>query len=715
MTRLTFAVLRGDRDGRVAVVLNALATAVGVLLVLWLLAVPAALDAREARSAWRAGAAGDALTVAVTRDEFGGRLVERFDVTAPDPGAVAVAAGIPRLPGPGEVLLSPALAELTRTTPAARLGDRFPGRVVGELGAAALRFPDELVAVVGHPVGAVAGPGRRDLLGGPPGDGGEAAYLLTGVGLVVLVVPCLVLVASVGRLTEARRARRHAALRLAGATPGWTARMTAVEAAVGAVPGGVLGVALATPAAGLPAAVPWGGGTWFPADFTPHPVTAVVVAVLGSALPVGAAVLGHVRELRRPPVPPGDRRVTARRLLVVLAAAGVFAGGLVAAGELAGRHRLLLVPVGVGGVLLALVFVGPVGTWLVGRAVLRSRRGPWALLVGRRLAGRPVAAFRAAAGVLVAVFTGSLALTTAPALEAQVRFDDGTWRPGAVVAHDVGAPGVDAARQAADVVPMTTALLVSRGRSHPAVVGRCADVATVLTGLVCAPGPAVYAPGPLEPGLRLHDRTDRSYAAVAPDAPVRRHGGGPLVVVDPELAPSLATRPNSVAVVTTPEDRDVRRTALARALPGVALTDRAGTDAVGVTLLGDLERVVLVGLAIAAALGAGGAAVAAVGSVLDRRRVLAALVAAGTPTRLLRRASRAEVVLPVCVLTLFACGAGVVVGVGLLSVTSGVPDGTAPVLTPWIAAPAVAGAVVALVAAVAAGWALRRVGITEHH
>ncbi|RKT53746.1 FtsX-like permease family protein [Saccharothrix australiensis] len=718
--RLAFAVLRGDRGGRVAAALAAVGTAAGVLLALWLLTAPGALDAREARAAWRtppAGATPGPLAVAVTRDEFDGRLIERFDVASTTAGEVAVAAGIPRRPRPGEVLLSPALAELVRTVPADRLGDRFPGAVVGELGPEALRFPDELVAIVGHRVGEVEGVPRRDLVGSTAvsGVGSGMPRLLTEVGLVVLVVPCLALVAAVGRLTEAARARRFAALRLAGATPGQVVRLTAVEAAVGALAGSALGVALSVPASRLAARVPWGGGAWFPEDFVPDPVTALVVAVLSAALLVGAAVLGHLRQLARPPAPPADQRVTARRLLFALAAAGVFALGLVHAQQAAGPQRFTVVLVGVGGVVVALVLVGPVATGLVGRALLRCRRGPLGLLVGRRLASRPVASFRASAGVLVAVFTGALALTMLPTLEEQVRFDDGTWRPGAVVARGVDPPArVDAVRReaGAPVVPMTTALVVSGGRAHQAVVGRCAEVATVLAGLVCAPGPAVYAPGPLEGPARLHDRRDRSDVDLPPGVPVRP-SGGPVAVVDPELAPSVAARPDTAVVRTTPENRDAVRTVLARVLPGIALLDRGSTDGLAVTVLGDLRRAVVVGLVLAASLGGVGASVAAAGSVLDRGRTFAALVAAGTSKRLLRRALCAEVLLPVCAVTLAACGAGVAVGIGLLSVTPGIPDGARAQVTPWLAVPVAAGAVVALAAAVTSGSVLRRVTAVE--
>ncbi|MCS7477757.1 FtsX-like permease family protein [Umezawaea endophytica] len=719
--RLAITLFRGDRRGRVSAALIASGVAVGVLLVLWLLAAPNALEARKDRVAWREAGPEGSVTVASTADEFGGRLIARFDVASAEPGEVAVAQGIPRLPGPGEVVLSPALADLVGTVPAARLGDRFPGAVVGLLGEGALRFPDELVAIVGHPPGAVDGRHVRDLLGSSVevDESGTALFLLTRIGLVVLVVPCLVLVASVGRLTAAKREHRLTALRLAGATPRQAVVVIAVEIAVGAVVGSALGVALAWPSSHLAALVPWEGGTWFPADFAPDPLVAFVAAVCAPVLVVGAAVLGHWRVVARAPGEVRVRVVRWRRLLIGCGAFALFFAGIAVAREVGGPRRFEVVLAGVAGVALALVFTGPVVTWLVGRLFVGCWRGPATLLAGRRLVGDPVAAFRGSAGVVIAVFTGSLALTMVTALERQVRFDDGTWSPDAIVAHDITDPGrIDALRSATDapVLPMVTGLLTAGGRSNSALVGRCADVAKVLTGLTCAPGPAVYAPQPLDTSrpLRVAGSQGSAKVELPVGVEVRAHRSASYVVVDPELVPTVAARPNSVAVLTTPENRDTVHTALVRAIPGVSLQDGERADAVGATILEDLRRAVVIGLVIAALLGGSGAAVSAVGSVIDRRRTFSALVVAGTPVPLLRRVLRREVVLPVFASTLLACGAGFGVGLGLLSVTPGLPHDLDTPLTPWIAAPAAAGLLVSLIAATACGVALRGVTATTH-
>ena len=108
--------------------LRTVGVAVGVTLVLWLATVPGALQSRADRETWRnasyssetsfeAAKANAAVLVAKTTDNAGVERIERFDVAALKPN-VPVAAGIPKVPGPGEVLLSPALAKLAASLPA---------------------------------------------------------------------------------------------------------------------------------------------------------------------------------------------------------------------------------------------------------------------------------------------------------------------------------------------------------------------------------------------------------------------------------------------------------------------------------------------------------------------------------------------------------------------------------------------------------------------
>src|ERR1700686_741434 len=62
-----------------------------------------------------------------------------------------------RDPGPGQYYPSPALAALLRSTPANELADRYPGRLAGTIGDAALSSPDSLVIIIGRPPAQLAG------------------------------------------------------------------------------------------------------------------------------------------------------------------------------------------------------------------------------------------------------------------------------------------------------------------------------------------------------------------------------------------------------------------------------------------------------------------------------------------------------------------------------------------------------------------------------
>ncbi|MFI9381330.1 FtsX-like permease family protein [Kutzneria sp. NPDC052558] len=743
--RIALAVLRNDSRSRVGTALVTVGVALGVSLVLWLASAPHALQQRADRIAWRDGGVVSQqdsraqVVLATSQDQFGGKLIQRFDVTRAHPGTEpSLAAGMPLFPGPGQVLLSPALAELVGSNPPENLGDRFPGRVVGQLGVQALEYPDELVVIVGHEPGTVNGQALSGFGGftGYAADNSDLLFLLTRIGMVVLIVPCLVLVASAARLTATRRERRLAALRMAGATPAQVIAMTAVETVIGAVLGSVIAVIAAEPLSHVTALIPWGSGTWLPGDFTSGPLFVGFIAVLAPVLVVGAAVLGLRRVVDRPLTAAAEssrRKVSTARLLGLIAAGCVFAFGMRIAMRGSGLDRFTTVLVGLGGVALALVLAGPVVTSLVGRYFVARWRKPSTLLAGRRLLGDPVAAFRAAAGVVVAVFASALALTMLPGIEDQVSVYHGPWRDSAVVAESVarnsdpvGDLRSELAKRKLDaqVVPLVSGYLRSTGddyqRSYQAVIAPCRDAAKVLSGLSesdCADGPAVYLPSgegnapqkaEFAPQTRTPIEGEPAAKPLPAGVPVHKITGyASLIVIDPAVFPNLAANPTGAAVTTTPSNRDAVYTMVVRMLPDVPVSDNVRDSSRGVTLLADLRRATAIGLGLMALLSGASAAVAAAGSVIDRRRTFGALIAAGTPVRVLARALRREVVLPVLVATLGASLAGMLVGIGLLSVVGSISGRGEALLSPWILAPAAAGFLVALAAAAACGPVLR--------
>ncbi|MFC0434220.1 FtsX-like permease family protein [Kutzneria buriramensis] len=749
--RIALAVLRNDSRSRIGTALVTVGVALGVSLVLWLASAPNALQHRAERTAWRstdnAVSQQDTralMAMATNSDQYDGKLIHRFDVALTKAGNTpTLAPGISKVPGPGEVLLSPVLADLVKATPPQLLGDRFPGQVVGEIGDQALEYPDELVAIIGHQPGTIdgrflAGFGGNDAVAQ---DNGDMLYLLTRVGMVVLIVPCLVLVASAARLTATRRERRLAALRLAGATPVQVIAMTAVETVIGAVLGSVLAVAVAQPLSHLTAMIPWGGGTWLPGDFTSGPLFVGFVAVLAPVLVVGAAVLGLRRVVDRPLMAAAEqsrRKISPARLLGLVAAGGVFLLGLsIATGGRSDLDRFTVVLVGLGAVAVALVLAGPVVTALVGRYFVGRWRKPSTLLAGRRLLGDPVASFRAAAGVVVAVFAGSMALTMLPGLEREMPTFSGPWKDNAIVAQTVGqstvGPHTDAIAELraelarrnlnAPVIPLVGGSLTSTSDenrpSYEAVIAPCKDIAMVLSGLStsdCTDGPAVYLPRGSSDALhsmefRLNPSTPTDTPSARPlpaDVPLHKLSDWTdMIVIDPAVFPDLAAKPTGAATVTTPSTKDAVYTAVVRVLPDVAVSDNYRDIGHMDTLMADLRRATAIGLGLMALLSGASAAVAAAGSVIDRRRTFGALIAAGTPVRVLARALRREVVLPVLVATIGSSLAGMLVGLGLLDITHSISGHGESLLSPWILAPGVAGFAVALAAAAACGPVLR--------
>lgn len=708
---LALRVLRADRRTQVATVLTAAGVAVATALVLLLASLPSATEIRAERALWQEPSPGmyavdgGQVSWRTSSDEIDGLPITRVDV-APlvEPSDVDLPPGIDRLPGPGEMLRSPALAELADNRPAEQLADRFAAEPVGLLGDQALRFPEQLVVLVGHtPTTMPSHPMNLTALTGGDAQADDLLSLLAGVGLVVLLVPSLVLVASASRLIAARRERRLAALRLAGATPAQVTGIVAAETGIAAVGGAVLGVAISPLLHRLATLVPWDGGTWYPGDFALGPLTVAVLAVLLVALVVAAAVAGLRRVVRTPLMATGGhthRPLSGWRLLIVPVAVALFFLTLAYAGE---TDSVLPVLAALALLMWSPTVVGPWLTSVLGGVFVRVWRRPSALLAGRRLRDDPKAAYRASAGVVLATFAGSMALTIMPSLEHEAGYfsqfrDEVAYlstteerAPAIVEAVNERLDGYGVAARASRVDEVELA------DGSLAIVATCQDARRVLPGLdtlTCRDTPAIYSstgvPSPLPAGPPV--------VALPADSNV--------TLVDPALWPD-GTPPLgvSVAVPATEAQGDVVRAALLAGSDGEQVISREMDRSDENVQLGDLRRVTVIGLVTASLLAGVSAAIATAGSVMDRRRTFGALMAAGTPVRTLARALRAEAALPALTATIGAGALGTVVGVGLFGLVSASPA----VLSPWLAAPVALGALVALIAASVCTPALTRV------
>jgi predicted lysophospholipase L1 biosynthesis ABC-type transport system permease subunit len=313
------------------------------------------------------------------------------------------------------MVVSPALAELLTSGEGALLRGRWGERVVGTIGAAGLSGPGEYAFYLGTDrLTEASGDVHRIRSFGTThrGDEGIPAVLLllAVVGLVVLLLPVAVFLASAVRFGGEARDRQLAALRLVGADAAMTRRIAAGETLAGALLGLVAGWLLFLAAGLLASRSGLAGMTFSFADLRPVPALAALVAVL---VPVGA-VLVTVSALRRVVLEPlgvvrrsGDRR---RRLWwrLILPVAGLALLYPLHAGLSAQADGFeYQVMAGVAALLIGVALLLP---WLVGAAVRRLGGGgvAWQLAV-RRLQLDSGTAVRAVSGIAVSV-AGAIAL-----------------------------------------------------------------------------------------------------------------------------------------------------------------------------------------------------------------------------------------------------------------------------------------------------------------
>lgn len=598
---LTWHLARSSgRRGLQSQLLAAGAAAVGVFVMLVMIAATTGSDVRADRTAWRTpdpvkhGTAVQALATTYVRHE---PVTVVSLAQLPDRAQTPAPPGLKNFPKQGEVYVSPALADLLHKLPANQLADRFPKPAsYGTIGAAGLASPDELVAVVGRAPDAAAvssaagggatwydmGQAARSEISGFSGterslftESDQAAAML---GVVLLGMPVVVLASAAGRLGAARREQRLAALRLAGATPRQIIAMTALEAAAVGLTGALTG-ALAY-AALLPALarIPYGIGGWYTGQLWVGTgwFTAVVLGV--TALLTVSAV-SMLRQVATSPLgvaqQANPRRTRMIRLLLFVGALGYIWATSGGGGQLNKRQLLTLL----------LLFYGTFwlfGPWVVdrlGRLLGRFARRPATLLAARRLSDDPRGAWRTVSGLVLAGFAAGFFSIS------MLGSDTGQYRDQvAVVTADAGT-----ARHAA---AEARTLLHRAGVTATVTVGREDDFDTMLSG---TPGVIAHVSGGT-------DRIDTAVTALAP------------------LAPGTPTYSGDYA---------------------------GATDSIAT---GRIAQVSIATLALSFVVATASAGLTAAANVLDRRRVYGLLRLAGTPLRVLDRARVRETVVPLVIL-----------------------------------------------------------------
>jgi len=637
--RLAFA---AGRESLARLALTAFGVAVGVTLLLTTLTAMPALEGRAARLGWHntsaesPATAADAALWLASPDHYAGEGLFRVYVAALGPNP-PVPPGLTALPRPGEVMVSPGLESLIRSTPDDQLRDRFPGRISGTIGDAGLAWPGELVAVAGVPPDELKALGAEEIRGIAPAGSFADAPLLRVMLIVVgagLLLPVIVFVSMVTRVAAARREQRFAALRLAGASRAQTAVMAAAETGLAAIVGTALGFA------GYLAARPIvAGGVTYEGE---HFVAADVVAPTGQTILVLAGVpllamlttlvglyrvqvtpLGVGRRARRPA--PGPSRLTPLALGVT---------GFVALGTLVSTETIdsngvqvrVLTFCSILLTLFGLVFAGPWVCALASRALARLARKATTLMAARRIAADPFTTFRAISGVVLAVFVttifASLIRTT---IDRQDRSAPIDILPGVVEVAAFGKP-LDPNAFGADVA-------VARIRPDGVVALSCAELSRFTT-IPCPLGSRTRDTSP--PSLRYINGVTELTAADA---------GLPVHAIFVRTDGSLAG-----------EER--MRTLAARTAPGAIVTTYRDYAELETRQLSELDKALRLATAFVLLVAACSLTVAVIAGLIERRRPLALLRASGVRVGELRRMVMLETAVPL-VLTV---SVGVVLG-----------------------------------------------------
>jgi hypothetical protein len=701
--------LSSGREALVRLLVTAAAVAVGVALLLGVLAEYHAFQANANQACWSCTTGAPVPSPLPSHGElwndsvdfYAGQTITRLDV-APLGADAPVPPGIAHLPGPGQYYASPALATLLRTVPANQLADRFPGHLIGTIGDSALSGSNDLVIYVGYSpavLNGVPGP-QRAKPGSFPLPGTQWVTRLStapapevftpffryafGVGVLAVLFPMLVLISTATRLAADRREERFAALRLVGGTPGDIRVLASVESVVSAFCGAVLGVViflLARPA--LVAAAPL-GPRYFSGTVTP---TARGYLAMLVGVPAIAAIAA-LMSLRRVQISPlgVSRRATPKpptfwRLSVLVVGLALYLYGLdKTSHDSIGAQAypgLLVTMVG-------LVIAGPWLTAMTARLFGRLTGGSSALLATRRLADNPRSAFRSVTGLVLAVFLGTMVSTIIPAINSteaspantslsNVLLDRVGLDPqaGATLIQGLSAiPGatvyplysLDSAGGGGQIGPgggpADTVVSCSVMRAL-AVLGHCAPG---LTAVQAGDGD-LFVDNPMYNTKPFVDSTNPGFSGTLSGLPLQ------TVLVRVNSPATLERVRTYLTVNTAPASTDSHGDA-----PTPPRTF-GETLQIRIARAATVERIVYAAVALTLVVAGCSLAVTAGGGLVDRKRPFTLLRVSGTSVRVLSGVVLLEAAVPLAGATVIA--AGIAYGTSILAFVRLAPPGTA--------------------------------------
>ncbi|MDQ2845623.1 MAG: hypothetical protein M3Y77_04565, partial [Actinomycetota bacterium] len=626
--------------------------------------------------------------------------------------------GVSTFPGPGGLVVSPALADLLRSGAGAGLRPRLSGPIVGSIAESGLSSPGELrfyrgAAVDGDqltdqsrgiswgnslssftPNGVVLG------LYGPMNGISDLDLMVVVTGIAILIVPLLVFISIAGRIGGPARSRRLAAIRLIGGSIRQLRRFTIAEALLASVAGLLTGLVGFLVARLFAPNISVSGAGFFVSDVRPDLRLAVAVLLGVPVLVLMSVLIGQRRTTVEPLGVQRLGRPRPRRLpwrLGVVAAAGV---ALVAAVLLVSgspyddrqARAFALVP----GITLAMISIPVVAPYLIERLARRATTGgtAWQLAV-RRLQSDSGTAARVVSGLAVVLCAAVALLPLFAYTGARNGENTGSTAPahggtGDIALWSVSGDAIEDARDAVARVPGTAPVMAiadistgSGGTGPGAYIASCASIKALAMIRDCRDGDVLNVTDPRSPGSPKPGGVLETYGSE----------GRPVFVTLPNAISSVPVRPNDVwtqpglyltpGVFTGPAsavlDGQVRvwlstaslddagfdqvRNALAQY--GWRLDDSQFGVSAALTPLGALMATARTGLL----LGGGLVLLVAVLSMVvltieqltERRRPLTLAVAVGVPRSVLARSSIYVVLAPAVVAVLLADIVGVVV------------------------------------------------------
>ncbi|MGW8955058.1 FtsX-like permease family protein [Streptomyces sp. NPDC055709] len=412
-----FAVSGGRRDWT-RTILTAVGVGLGVCLLLTAASVPHLLESRDDRAEGRSvspvrvkEASERSFLYDETETLYRGDTISGT-VFRPDGGRAPAPPGVAKLPGPGEMAVSPALADLLASPQGALLKDRLPYRITATIGDRGLVAPSELFYYAGSASLDASAGKRSDGFGWDKSHRKNAVLLLISVmACVVLLLPVAVFTATAARFGSEQRDRRLAALRLVGSDRAMARRIAAGESLCEALFGLAAGAGIFMLLRQLAGSVTIWDFNTFPSDLTPDPGLTALIAVAVPACAI-AVTLFTLRGVSIEPLGVSRNTAPRRRRLwwrVLLPVAGLAlllpqANQVIMSGNGIAIYEI------VGGSLLLLLGITALLPWLVEAVVRRLRGGPvsWQLAV-RRLQLSSGTASRAVSGIMVAA-AGGIAL-----------------------------------------------------------------------------------------------------------------------------------------------------------------------------------------------------------------------------------------------------------------------------------------------------------------